>query len=64
MMHLAAAIAVLLLTPLVAAAMPSVGDKAPDFTLTDQHGKAVHLSAFRGKSTVVVAFYPMAFTPG
>ena len=40
------------------------GKKAPDFTLTDQHGKSVHLSALRGKSNVVVAFYPMAFTPG
>ncbi len=63
-MRLVAAVVALLLSPLAAAAMPAVGDKAPDFTLTDQHGKAVHLGAYRGKSSVVVAFYPMAFTPG
>ena len=63
-MRLAAAVLALLVSPLAAAAMPAVGEKAPDFTLTDQHGKAFHLAAYRGKSTVVVAFYPMAFTPG
>ncbi len=39
------------------------GDQAPDFTLTDQHGHVVTLSAFRGQ-TVVVYFYPKADTPG
>ena len=64
-MRFVAAMLVLLLSPLAAAAaMPAVGDKAPDFTLTDQHGKSIHLGSFRGKSTVVVAFYPRAFTPG
>jgi thioredoxin-dependent peroxiredoxin len=64
-MRFAIALLALLLSPLTAvAAMPAVGDKAPDFTLSDQNGKAVHLAAYRGKSTVVVAFYPMAFTPG
>jgi peroxiredoxin len=63
-MRSAVVILVILLSPLVAAAMPAVGDKAPDFTLADQNGKPVHLATFRGKSTVVVAFYPMAFTPG
>jgi peroxiredoxin len=63
-MRFAVAILALLLSPLAALAMPAVGDKAPDFTLSDQNGKPVHLAAYRGKSTVVVAFYPMAFTPG
>ena len=64
-MRLALALLALVLSPLAArAAMPAVGEKAPDFTLSDQNGKPVHLAAFRGKSTVVVAFYPMAFTPG
>ena len=63
-MRLTAALVALLLSPLAALAMPAVGDKAPDFTLADQHGKAIHLAAFRGKSNVIVAFYPMAFTPG
>lgn len=39
------------------------GDTAPDFTLPDQHGGEVSLSALRGK-TVVLYFYPKADTPG
>jgi cytochrome oxidase Cu insertion factor (SCO1/SenC/PrrC family) len=34
-----------------------VGDAAPDFTLEDQDGKPVTLSAYRGKRTVVLVFY-------
>lgn len=41
----------------------AVGDKAPDFTLTDDTGKSVSLSDYRGRS-VVVYFYPAAMTPG
>jgi thioredoxin-dependent peroxiredoxin len=40
-----------------------VGSKAPAFTLTDQRGKKVKLSDFKGKR-VVVYFYPKADTPG
>jgi len=39
------------------------GDTAPDFTLPDQDGNPVKLSALRGKP-VVVYFYPKADTPG
>jgi peroxiredoxin Q/BCP len=39
------------------------GDKAPDFTLPDQHGNLVTLADLRGK-TVVLYFYPKADTPG
>src|SRR5438046_1225983 len=39
-----------------------VGDKAPDFTLKDQHRQAVTLSDFRGMRNVVLLFYPFAFT--
>jgi peroxiredoxin Q/BCP len=39
------------------------GQKAPDFELPDQDGRAVKLSDFRGQS-VVVYFYPKAATPG
>jgi thioredoxin-dependent peroxiredoxin len=39
------------------------GDRAPDFTLPDQHGKPVSLSELRGQ-TVVLYFYPKALTPG
>jgi len=39
------------------------GDKAPDFTLEDQHGNPVTLSALRDE-TVVLYFYPKANTSG
>ncbi|MGO2376094.1 thioredoxin-dependent thiol peroxidase [Brevibacterium aurantiacum] len=41
----------------------SVGDTAPDFTLSNQDGKSVTLSKFKGQR-VVVYFYPAAMTPG
>ena len=41
-----------------------VGDEAPDFTLMSTEGQKVTLSDFRGKNTVVLAFYPAAFTGG
>ena len=41
-----------------------VGDMAPDFTLTATNGQKVKLSDFRGKKTVVLAFFPAAFTGG
>jgi peroxiredoxin len=40
------------------------GDMAPDFTLTATTGGKVTLSEFRGKSNVVLAFFPAAFTGG
>ncbi|HWG02485.1 MAG TPA: peroxiredoxin [Trebonia sp.] len=39
-----------------------IGDKAPDFELTDQHGTPVKLSGFRGAKNVVLVFYPLAFS--
>lgn len=41
-----------------------VGDKAPDFTLPNTKGAPVHLSDFRGKRNVILAFYVLAFTGG
>lgn len=41
-----------------------VGDPAPDFKLTDQNGKDLSLSDFRGKKNVALAFYVFAFTGG
>jgi len=41
-----------------------VGDMAPDFTLPSTMGQPVKLSSFRGKSNVVLAFFPAAFSPG
>jgi len=41
----------------------NVGDKAPAITATDQHGRTVSLSDFRGKK-VILYFYPKDNTPG
>jgi hypothetical protein len=41
-----------------------VGDKAPDFTLPSTDGGTVHLADLIGKSTIVLAFFPAAFTGG
>lgn len=35
----------------------TTGDQAPDFTLTDQHGKSFNLSNHRGQK-LIVYFYP------
>ncbi len=43
--------------------MLKVGDKAPDFTLTDKDGNKVSLSDFAGKRTVLY-FYPKDNTAG
>jgi peroxiredoxin len=39
-----------------------VGELAPDFTLTNQHGEAVTLSQYRGDRPVVLVFYPLSFS--
>ena len=38
------------------------GDRAPDFTLQDQHGQEISLSSYAGKKAVLLVFYPYAFT--
>jgi mycoredoxin-dependent peroxiredoxin len=42
--------------------MLDVGTDAPDFTLKDQNGQPVALSSFRGEKTVLLVFFPLAFT--
>ena len=42
---------------------PKVGEETPDFTLKSHLDTEVTLSSFRGKKNVVLAFYPLAFTP-
>ena len=44
--------------------MPSIGQAAPAFSLQDQSGNTVSLSDFKGKSNVILYFYPKAMTPG
>jgi peroxiredoxin Q/BCP len=40
------------------------GDKAPDFTIQDAFGKSYKLSSYKGKTPVIVYFYPKAGTSG
>lgn len=45
------------------AGMPiDVGERAPDFTLRDQNSQEVRLSDLRGRKSVLLVFYPLAFT--
>jgi len=39
-----------------------IGQNAPDFTLTDQHGQQLHLADLLSQVNVVLVFYPFAFT--
>jgi len=41
-----------------------VGDKAPNFKLMGTDGKEYTLEQFRGKSALVIAWYPKALTGG
>ena len=41
----------------------TIGDTAPTFALSDQHGDTVRLEDFRGRK-LLVYFYPEADTPG
>ncbi|MGH3613321.1 MAG: peroxiredoxin [Pseudonocardia sp.] len=41
---------------------PEVGTEAPDFTLKDQNNQEVTLSSLRGERSVLVVFYPFAFS--
>lgn len=46
------------------AVRPGPGDAAPGFSLPGTSGETVSLADFKGKKTVVLAFYPKAFTGG
>ncbi len=41
-----------------------VGDKIPEFSLTDQDGKPFHSKDLIGKRAMVIYFYPKDNTPG
>lgn len=41
---------------------PQVGEAAPEFTAASTSGKDVSLSSFKGKRSVLLAFFPLAFT--
>jgi peroxiredoxin Q/BCP len=57
----------MLIAPVVlvlAAASPEVGALAPDFSAQDTEGKTLRLSELVKDRTVVLAFFPKAFTFG
>jgi peroxiredoxin Q/BCP len=66
-MRLSSTLALVLLAGSAAAASAAelqVGDTAPDFKLKGSDGKTYHLSDFKGKKAVVLAWFPKAFTSG
>jgi peroxiredoxin Q/BCP len=44
--------------------MLKIGDRAPEFTLPDEHGTEVSLSAVLHTGPLLLYFYPADFTPG
>lgn len=52
------------LLAVLVAASPEVGGTAPDFTAQDTDGRTLQLSKMVADGSVVVAFFPKAFTPG
>ena len=60
----------LLMSPLSTAAQAQapvelkVGDMAPAFSLAGSDGKTYNLADYKGKSAVVLAWFPKAFTGG
>lgn len=65
---LATGVAVALLASLVGSGQNAVelkvGDEAPAFSLTGSDAKTYRLADFKGKSAVVLAWFPKAFTGG
>jgi peroxiredoxin len=43
--------------------VPKVGQTAPEFTLKSHNNRVIHLGDYRGKSNVVIAYFPLAWTP-
>lgn len=42
----------------------NIGEKAPDFVLDSTEGGKFSLDEARSRGPVIVAFFPLAFTPG
>jgi hypothetical protein len=43
---------------------PKLGEKPPDFELSQGRGGSLGMKDFVGKKRVLLAFFPMAFTAG
>jgi len=43
--------------------VPKIGQAAPDFTRDSHDGREIRLSDYRGQKNVVIAFFPLAWTP-
>ncbi len=43
--------------------VPEVGQQAPDFKLKSHDDREIQLSHYRGQNNVVIAFFPLAWTP-
>ena len=68
-LSLAAGVALSIVAGLTGSAQQSgpelqVGDTAPPFKLQGSDGKTYQLADFKGKSAVVLAWFPKAFTGG
>jgi peroxiredoxin Q/BCP len=53
-----------LLAAAAVAPRPTVGTAAPEFSLAASSGKKISLADFKGERSVVLAFFPKAFTGG
>lgn len=42
----------------------NIGEKAPDFNLPSTDRKNISLSDYEGNKNILIAFFPIAFTPG
>jgi thioredoxin-dependent peroxiredoxin len=51
-------------SPATDAARPAPGQPAPDFSAAATSGGALGLANYKGKQTLVLAFFPKAFTGG
>ena len=56
--------AMALLSLLLGSTPLKVGDRAPDFVLSDTEGRQVTLSSALVHGPVMLFFFPKAFTPG
>jgi hypothetical protein len=51
-------------SPATDSARPAPGQPAPDFSAASTSGGKLGLSTYKGKQTLVLAFFPKAFTGG